>query len=241
MKQNGEVRLQKAGGIAALVEAATFIFAIILMVAVIAPTGYGSLAVDPLENITFMAENQAILYVWNLVGYVIFGAFLVVLTLALHARLKDGAPGLMQVATAFGLIWAGLMFASGMVANIGAAQLVEVYGRDPAAAGNAWLSLRFVVDGLGGGNEIVGGLWVLLASVAALRSGVLPKALNILGVVVSLAGIVTLVPMLGDAGAVFGIGLIVWFAWLGIIMLRSRSSETAARAETVTPRQSVTS
>lgn len=44
-----------------------------------------------------------------MVIYVVFGALLVVLALALHALVHDGAPELAQVATAFGLIWAGLL------------------------------------------------------------------------------------------------------------------------------------
>jgi hypothetical protein len=216
----------KVGGIAALGAAATFVVAMILMVAVVAPAGYGSLDVDPVQNVAFLADNSTIMYVWNLVGYVVFGVLLVVLALALHQRLRTGSPAMMQTATALALIWAGLMFASGMVANIGAGVLTDVYSRDAAQAGSAWLALHFVVDGLGGGNEIVGGLWVLLLSWAALRAGALPKALNYLGIVCGVAGLVTVIPPLGQVGAVFGLGLIVWFVWLGIVMLRGSPGAT---------------
>lgn len=70
--------------------------------------------------------------------------------------------------------------------------------------------------------EIVGGLWVLLISVASLRSTALPGALGHLGVFVGAAGILTVVPSLAELGTVFGLGQIVWFAWLGIIMIRAR-------------------
>ena len=75
-------------------------------------------------------------------------------------------------------------------------------------------------EALGGGNEIVGGLWVLLLSWAALTSDKLPKLLNYLGVLIGLAGILTAVPTFGVLMDVFGLGQIVWFAWLGIVMLR---------------------
>ncbi len=216
--------LQKIGGIAALIDAATFLIAIALMVTVVVPAGYGSPEADPVQNAAFLVENQAIMYLCNLIGYVVFGTFLVVLALALYERLKGGSPAMAQVATAFGLIWAGLMFASGMVANIGAGEVIDIYGRDPVQAGTVWLSLNFVVDGLGGGNEIVGGLWVLLLSWAALRSGALPKALNYFGLLVSAAGLVTVIPALGDVGAVFGLGSILWFVWVGIVLLRKNST-----------------
>lgn len=102
-----------------------------------------------------------------------------------------------------------------MVANIGAAVVAEIYRQSPAQAASVWLSLMFVVNGLGGGNEIVGGLWLLLLSLAMLRSRQLRRALGYLGVVVSVAGLLTTVPPLKELGSVFGLGLILWFAWLG--------------------------
>jgi hypothetical protein len=216
---------QKMGGVAALIMAVTFVVGFGLLVTVLAPYGNEDLETD--QKVAFLADHQAITYLWNLIIYVVFGAFLVVLALALYDRLQDGAPAMAQTATAFGLIWAGLMFASGMVANIGAGIVVDLYGKDPAQAASVWLTLDFVVNGLGGGNEIVGGLWVLLVSWAALRARELPKALNILGLVISVAGLVTIVRALKAVGAVFGLGLIVWFIWLGIVMLRRRRSAVA--------------
>lgn len=165
-------------------------------------------------------DNQAIIYIGNLFIYVIFGAFLVVLALALHERLKAGSPALVQTATAFGLIWAGLAIASGMIFNVGIETVVDLYGKDPAQAASVWSAIGPVQEGLGGGNEIVGGLWVLLISGAALRTGGLPKALNYLGVAIAVAGTLTVVPALDVLTDVFGLSQIVWFAWLGIVMLR---------------------
>jgi hypothetical protein len=213
--------LYKMGGIAALIAAATFVVGMVLAFTALAPYAAGEL--DPVQSAAFLADHQAVTYVWYLVIYVIFGAVLVVLALALHKRLKAGSPALVQIATAFGLIWSVLMFASGMLANIGAGVIVELYAQDPPQAASLWLAVHTVVEGLGGGNEIVGGLWVLLISWAALRAGRLGKALNIFGVVASVAGLLTVIPALGELGGlVFGLGTIVWFAWLGIVMLRDR-------------------
>jgi hypothetical protein len=59
-----------------------------------------------------------------------------------------------------------------------------------------------------------------------LRAGELPRVLNYLGVVIGIAGILSVVlePALA---AVYGLGLIIWLAWLGIVMLR-RSPVSAA-------------
>jgi hypothetical protein len=217
--------LQKMGGVSALIEALTFLFGIVLAVTLLAPYTGGNL--DPVQEVGFLADNQAILYLWNQIIYVVFGVFLVVLSLALHERLKDGSPALAQTATAFGLIWAGLVIASGMVFNIGLKNAVELYSTDPALAASVWLPVTVIQDGLGGGNEIVGGVWVLLLSWAALRTGGLPRALNYLGVVISVVGIITIIPPLTELGAVFGLGSIIWFAWAGIVMLRGRSDAAA--------------
>lgn len=214
--------LQRIGGVASLIEAATFVVGLVLIFTILAPV-YGTEGVDPVQKVALLADNRAIVHIWNLIIFVVFGIFLVVLSLALYERLKALSPGMIQTATAFGLIWAGLVIASGMVANIGLGTVVELYGKDPAQAATVWLALDSVENGLGGGNEIVGGLWVLLVSWAALRGGGLPKVLNYLGVVIGVAGLLTVTPTLEVLEAVFGLGLIVWFVWLGVVMLRSSS------------------
>ena len=210
--------LQKMGGLAAIVAALTFLFGFALFVTTFEPLTTGELTA--VETVAFLRDNQAIFTVWNLVIYVLFGVVQAVLALALRERLQTVAPATAQVAGALGLIWAGLVIASGMVANVGAAAVVELYAAEPAQAGIVWAAIDSVYKGMGGGNEIVGGLWVLLVSGAALR-GVLPKALNYAGLLVGAAGIVTLVPPLAEVGAIFGLGIIAWYLWAGIALLRN--------------------
>jgi hypothetical protein len=93
-----------------------------------------------------------------------------------------------------------------------------------------WQGIEPAIDGLGNANgEILGGLMTLLVSLAALRGGEFPKGLNILGLVVGTVGISSLVPALtGTLGPVFGLGQIIWFIWMGIVLLRSNPGEKAA-------------
>jgi hypothetical protein len=171
--------------------------------------------------------NETSLYAMHLLIYVVFGVVLVVLVLALHDRLKAGAPTTMQAATAFGLIWAGLVIASGMISNIGTAVVVDLYSTDPNQAAATWLAINPVVEGLGGGNEVVGGIWTLLVSLAAVRAGMLHRLLNYFGVVVGLVGILSAVPALGEVGGgIFGLTQILWFAGLGLLLLRTSRRET---------------
>ena len=215
---DGGVRQQKAGGLAALYLAAAFLVAMPYFLMFVK---YPSV-VDPVEKVAMLVSNHDSMRVMYLITYVIFGIVLAVLALALHARLKDEAPALAQAATAVGLIWAVVLVASGMVFNAGMTAVVGLHGADPAQAVAAWQAIEPVAQGLGGsGGELLGGLWVLLVSVAALRCRALPKVLGWLGVVIGAAGVFSVVPALNDLGYAFGSLQIVWFVWLGIIMLRA--------------------
>ena len=209
---------QKAGGIAALVGAATVVVGIGMFATMMSDYAIGDL--DPAGSVDFLVENEVSIYVWNLITLIAFSICLVPLALALNQRLRVGSPAVAQTATGFGLIWAGLLLGAGMVLNVGFGSVVDLHGTDAAQAESLWLAVDAVADGLSGGMEIAGPVWILLVSVAALRAGALSRALNYLGVVISVAGLFTIVPGLADIAIVFGLGLIVWLVWVGIVMYR---------------------
>lgn len=212
--------LRKAGGVAALYEALAYVIGIVGFLAVVSIGDFS----DPVAKVEAIVANQGLLTTLMLIVYVIWGASLVVLTLALHERLRGDVNPIAQVATAFGIIWAVLVIASGMIYNVGMETVVDLYANDPALAGNVWITIESIFNGLGGGVEVVGGIWVVLLSIAAMRHGGLPRPFSLLGWIVGVAGIVTVVPALGEIGGmVFGLIQIVWFAWLGIVLLRQPS------------------
>jgi len=217
--------LQKFGGFAALYMAAAYLIGMIIFLVVL---DYTSIS-DPAQKVALLVKMQMVTFSTNLLMYVFFGVFLIVLSLALYERLKSGSPALMQVATVIGILWAGSLAASGMVANAGIAPVVALYAKDPAQAALTWQGIESVANGLGNANgEILGGLWVLLVSLAALRAGGLPKGLNMLGLLAGAVGILSLVPGLTDAMVrVFGLSQIIWYIWLGIVLLRSNPVRTA--------------
>ncbi len=216
--------LRKMGGIAALYLAAAYLVGIALFLVVL---DYPSIT-DPAQRVALLVEKQMVFYATNLIMYVIFGAFLIVLALALYDRLKSGAPATMQVAAAIGVIWAGSLIASGMVSNAGIAPVAALYTQDPARAALAWMEIETVASGLGNGNgEILGGLLMLLVSWAAWRAGGLPRGLNILGLLVGAVGIASLLPGLTALTGMFGIGQLVWYVGLGIVLLRGEPSLAA--------------
>ena len=156
----------------------------------------------------------------TLIVYVVFGLVLVVLAAALYGRIKSGAEAIMKVATPIAFIWAGLLVASGMVFNVGMESCLSLMLSDPTQAAALWASTNLVSAGLSGNGEIVGGSWMFLVSLAALRTKSLPVALNILGLAVAAIGVSAVVPALKDLAAAFGLGQIVWCAWLGIVLLK---------------------
>jgi hypothetical protein len=216
--KTGRWNLQTVGGLAALTEAAIYVAGIAYFLVIL---DYANVTA-PRQQVELFVANQTSLYAMYLLIYVVFGIVLIALVLALHDRLRSGSPSLMQAATAFGLIWAGLVIASGMIANIGTATIVDLYATDPSQATTTWLAINPVVEGLGGGNEVVGGIWTLLVSVAALRAGMLHRTLNYFGVIVGMAGILSAIPALGEiGGGIFGLTQIVWFVGLGIVLLQT--------------------
>jgi len=216
--------LQKSGGIAALYMAISHLIGLVIFIVVL---DYLNIT-DPAQKVALNVDKQTVVFSTNLLMYVFFGFALIVLSLALYDRMKSGAPALMQVATAIGIIWAGSLIASGMVANSGLATIVPLYAKDPTQAVLTFQGIEAAANGLGNANgEILGGMWTLLVSLAALRIGGLPKWLNVLGVLVGAVGIITTIPALNTLVAVFGLGQIVWFVWLGITLLRNSPSRAA--------------
>lgn len=211
---------QRLGGVAALVEAGTFVFGIAMFGTVLSE--YTAAGADPAGSVAFVADHQGALYLWYLVTLILFGVVLVPLTLALHDRLRAGAPGQAQGSAAFGLIWAGLVLATGMIANVGLPAVSALAGSDRAQAQAVWSALDAVQNGLGGGNEIAGGIWVLLVSWGALKARALSPGPGHVGIAAGVAGLVTVIPGLEVAEMVFGLALIVWFAWVGVALLRDR-------------------
>lgn len=216
--------LQKSGGIAALYMAVAYIVAIPYFLVVV---NYPAV-VDPTEKVILLRDNYASMFAMHVIVYEFIALGLVVLGLALYHRLKVGAPMIAQVSTAIVLIWACLLLASSMVFNYGMEAVVGMYATDPLQAVWAWQVLETVAQGLGGaGGELLGGLWLLLVSWGASRTNALPNPLNWLGFVIGFAGIISIVPSLADVGVVFGLLHIVWFLWLGIVLLRSEPGKAA--------------
>ncbi|MDO8881109.1 MAG: DUF4386 family protein [Coriobacteriia bacterium] len=216
--------MQKAGGIAALYIAIAYLAAIPYFVFLVNYPG----VVDPIQKVILLRDNYASMYWMHVVSFEFVALALIVVTLAIHQRLKELAPSTTQFATVVGLIRAGLLLASVMVFNYGMGAVVQLYATAPDQAVSAWQVFEPVAGALGGsGGELLGGVWILLLSAVALRAKVLPSALNWLGVGIGAAGILSVVPALSGLEVAFELLQIVWFLWLGIVMVRTRPDAVA--------------
>lgn len=207
--------LQRFGGYAAIGNALIYIFMFIYYGALVEYPAHGSVT----EKMQFLSQHVAELSVVNIVGYILFGVLLAVLVQAGHARLRVHHALLSQTAMLFGAAWVVVIISAGMIANVSLTGVVALNNTEPEQARAVWLATNLVQQALGGGIEILGGLWALLLSLGLWRAGQPGRAVHGLGILTGLAGIMTLIP-LDIFTEVFGLMQIVWFAWLGVTLLR---------------------
>jgi hypothetical protein len=224
--------LQKVGGVAALICAGTFILAIGLVATLLTPMLDSALTYD--QFITFYLPNQSLVFVWHFCMYLVNGTFLAILVLALYQQLKTGSPTLARVAACFGLFWTGMVFASGFITLYGWDVIGKLASTDPTQAETLRLVVYTISTGIDSSDRFLGCLWVLLTSWAALRTRQLTRPLNYYGIVIGIASIVSsIAPSLSVLGLAFGVEIIVWWVWLGIVLLRSNPSEITQKAQMV--------
>lgn len=210
---------RKAGGLAALYLALAYLAAMPYFLLVV---DYGG-AKTAEDKVALIVANHASMYAMYLATYVVFGIVLAVLALSLHERARFPAGLAARATTALGLLWSFALVASGLVFTYGITEVTALAVADAAQAVLVWRAMEPVAMALGGaGGEILGGLWVLLASWTSLRGGTLRRPLCWLGLAIGAAGLASVLPALRDLAYVFGLLQIVWFIWLGASLLREK-------------------
>jgi hypothetical protein len=218
-EENEMKSLQKVGGIAALIAAATYIFAMGLVVSMLKPMADSGIGFQ--EYMAFLIANKPLVFLWHFSMYFINGSCLVVLVLAIYERLKDYSPALARIASSFGFIWTAFVFLSGLITNYGIETLITLYGKNQAQAEALKTALDTITLGIDSSDKLLGCLWVGLVSLAAFTHKAFPKTFNIFGLAISAAGLIgTTIPSLVSVSYLFGIGAIVWWLAVGIQMLR---------------------
>lgn len=215
------VALLKTGGWAAIGMALCYISVAVIFFGLLAvPAG-----LDSLGRLQFYLQQEYMLVAigWG-IGYLLFGLLLAIVLQALRQAIPQNQSAIAALAERFGNIWVVLMMASGMVALISMDMTLRLVDSSPEQAVALYNTSNLLTNALGGGIELVGGLWVLLLSIAGLQQQKrFGKALHLLGLLVGSLGILTVlhtVPYLKDA---FGLSQLVWFIWLGVLLVTADS------------------
>ena len=134
----------------------------------------------------------------------------------------------MKIATVFAIIWATLLIASGLIFNHGATTVMGIHNVDPNQAVLMWQGIEVISSALSFiDGELLGGLWMLLVGLSALKSGSFSKYLNLWSIGIGIVGVISIIPFLNTLSALFGLGQIVWFIWIGIHLFNVSSNDTA--------------
>ena len=214
--------LERGGAVAALVCAGTYLFGFALLTTILAPLSYGTNDIDPHAVVAFIGRKPGVLTMWNTAIYIVNALALVVLVVALSAHLEASNRQWACVCQAFGLIWATLVLGAGMIANTAVEVAAAGVAVNATQTVQTWAILHAVELGLGGGNEIAGGAWVMCVSLAGGTGHGINRMARYAGIVTGVAGLVTIIPMYGRfAGEVFGLGAIIWFVAVAWGLFRS--------------------
>ncbi|CAM3616166.1 MULTISPECIES: DUF4386 family protein [Pseudoalteromonas] len=225
--------LQKWGGVAALTEAATYLFGFVLFFGVLDSSEHNT----PTLYLDFFVQNRDTFFLGYIVIGIIFSFALIVLVQAIHQRFHTMSPDCMKFASVVGYIWAAIVLASTMVFLTSIEAIAKFHEMDPALALTINRTVSIVVDALGGGIELVGAIWVLTISCVGLKHKIFSPLLHYWGLLVSLAGILTLFsglsflaknPFFEVTTAIFGLGQILWFIGIGVMLLRNKTSSVVA-------------
>ncbi|MCV6630778.1 MAG: hypothetical protein OIF50_13075 [Flavobacteriaceae bacterium] len=218
------MKKHQLGGAAAITEAVLYMIGFVVLFGFLSPMADAGM--DQERRLEFVLSQLGMVQFWNILIYIVFGVVLVVLTTVVKEYLKHSDLLIVKLTPIFGYVWSGLLIASGMVSNIGLESVERLFATDREQAILFYQIIEAIGNGLGGGVEIVGGVWVLLISYGAKKEKLFYTWVNYLGMLVGVAGILSLIPGARVLEVLFGLGQMVWFVGIGIAMLRDKLKDS---------------
>jgi hypothetical protein len=210
------MKLQKIGGFGSIASALIGAMALVI-VGLFFPrlglVGPGD-RFDPIKGINAESASPIVFILFNL-DLILWGMAFILIILALRERMQANAPNLMRIAVIGVATTYALMLAAGLIGILGMPSIVT------AKDVFAYRALMGVYFGLMVGGDHAAGWAVLLIGWAALKTRSLPRILGYLSVLV---GIVFIIEFAAKPLMPVGLFLsILWGAWLGAVLLRSKS------------------
>lgn len=167
------------------------------------------------EQVAFMSQNTVLMHITTLHIYVLFSAGIVTIASYVYLKLQSSQSVLALLSLISGVIWSTLLIASGFISMMFTSALMSEGVTENLIA--AWPAVDIVRDALGGGNELLGGVFAGLLSLTLFKARLSSVATNTLGVIVFAGGVISALPHLADVGiGIFVMSQIVWFfclAW----------------------------
>lgn len=212
------MKLQKIGGIGSIGTAILIVIMLVIILLVFPRLGLmgPSAWYDTTKCLDAMSVSSISFFIFSLV-LILFSITYIFIVLGLKERMQDSAPNFMQVVIIAVSVTCALWLAAGSIGIFGWPSIVHAKDISALSTANAmYFSLCFAGDSAAG--------WVLLLiGLAALKTRSLPKILSYFAV---LKAIVMILEVAVQPFTLSVIGLllgIVFYPWLGIVLLRSKN------------------
>ena len=209
---------QLHGVAAALICASSFILGLTLILLVVPDFNSG-----PDARLETLTKFTGFMQFWYFLVYMVFGASLLVLSVALLEPEGREHKPLEQMTTLASYLWACYIFASGFIAIFSIEFLFSQDYDFSVGMTELWRDIYAIQMGLGEGAEWVGAIWVLMINACLQKEGRFSNLLVYFGYVICGFGLLTLVPSLKEVGAVFGLLQVVWFIWVATFLYLERN------------------
>lgn len=162
------------------------------------------------EQLNIISSNPILVHITTLHIYVIFSFGIILLATYLYLKLKNEQPILGLLSLITGVLWATILIASGFISMAVTTLLMDGTATSDLAV--AWQTIDIISNALGGGNELIGGVFTGLLSLAMYKARYSGVVTSILGALVFIGGTISALPYLADIGiGIFVISQILWF------------------------------
>ncbi len=208
--------IKKISGYASLYNAFAYIIGILFFAIILKYQELNSSQ----ERFSTLLINFNLAYIIHSLIYIVFGISLLILVLGLYKQLKKKDSLLLNLGTLFGIFWSFAVILTGIIFNVSQNFLKTLYIENPELAITIFSTVELIRESLGGGSEILGGIWILCISIITLKEKFFSKSLSYFGILIGVVGILSDLPNFEIFTMIFGLTQIIWFILIGISLIR---------------------
>ena len=214
----GQIPLKQMAGAAFIGMALCYITLFVIYGAVLSPPKGGSAA-----KIAYLTENKALYNFTYVLGYVVFACLLCFCVYVIGRLHCKESPTAMAMANLFGYFWVVVLLCTGMI-GVSSQELLALYSdSNPEAADVIYYTRILMTESLGGGIEFIGGIWFVLFGLVSWRHKLHSRSFAMFTLVKGAIGVATLFSAESLLRELFGVTGILWFIWVGIVMIKKPS------------------